>query len=42
MGLSICRSVVESLHGALEALPSPLGGAQLSFTLPIASGETPA
>jgi two-component system sensor histidine kinase DctS len=42
MGLSICRSIIESLHGALEALPSPLGGAQLSFTLPVASAETAA
>ncbi|MDE1929472.1 MAG: PAS domain S-box protein, partial [Burkholderiales bacterium] len=35
MGLAICRSVVEAHHGALAAAPGPLGGARLSFTLPL-------
>jgi two-component system sensor histidine kinase DctS len=39
MGLAICRSVVEAHHGALEALASPLGGARLAFTLPVADEE---
>jgi two-component system sensor histidine kinase DctS len=42
MGLAICRSVVEAHHGALEAGASPLGGARLSFTLPIAEAEVSA
>lgn len=39
MGLAICRSVIESHHGALEASISPLGGARFSFTLPVESSE---
>ncbi len=39
MGLAICRSVVEAHHGGLEAGASPLGGARLSFTLPLAGDE---
>jgi two-component system sensor histidine kinase DctS len=35
MGLAICRSVVEAHHGGMDAGPSSLGGARLSFTLPI-------
>jgi two-component system sensor histidine kinase DctS len=35
MGLAICRSVVEAHHGSMDAGPSVLGGARLSFTLPI-------
>ena len=35
MGLSICRTVIEAHHGALEAGISDLGGARLSFTLPV-------
>ena len=35
MGLAICRSVIEAHHGALEAGSGPLGGARLSFTLPL-------
>ncbi|MDE2372471.1 MAG: PAS domain S-box protein [Burkholderiales bacterium] len=35
MGLAICRSVVEAHRGALAAAPSPLGGARISFTLPL-------
>jgi two-component system sensor histidine kinase DctS len=39
MGLAICRSVIEAHHGALEAGNSALGGARLSFTLPVAEPE---
>ncbi|OYU45801.1 MAG: PAS domain-containing sensor histidine kinase [Burkholderiales bacterium PBB4] len=35
MGLSICRTIIEAHHGALEAGVSDLGGARLSFTLPV-------
>jgi two-component system sensor histidine kinase DctS len=35
MGLAICRSVVEAHHGSMDAGPSALGGARLSFTLPV-------
>jgi two-component system sensor histidine kinase DctS len=35
MGLAICRSVIEAHHGALEAGPSPIGGARFSLTLPV-------
>lgn len=39
MGLAICRSVVEAHHGNMEASASGLGGARLSFTLPMDRGE---
>ncbi|HET7863942.1 MAG TPA: ATP-binding protein, partial [Burkholderiaceae bacterium] len=39
MGLAICRSVVEAHHGNMEASSSSLGGARLSFTLPVDPGE---
>ncbi len=39
MGLSICRSVIEAHHGALEADTSALGGARISFTLPVDTQE---
>lgn len=39
MGLAICRSVVEAHHGNMEASSSNLGGARLSFTLPVDPGE---
>ena len=42
MGLAICRSVIEAHHGALEAGSSTLGGARLSFTLPLAALENEA
>ena len=35
MGLAICRSIIESHHGAFDAVDGPLGGARFSFTLPI-------
>jgi two-component system, LuxR family, sensor histidine kinase DctS len=35
MGLAICRSVIEAHHGGMDAGASPLGGARLSFTLPL-------
>ncbi|HEX4510953.1 MAG TPA: ATP-binding protein, partial [Burkholderiaceae bacterium] len=36
MGLAICRSIVEAHHGMFDAGDSALGGARLSFTLPVA------
>ncbi|MEY4765280.1 MAG: hypothetical protein RI907_1953 [Pseudomonadota bacterium] len=36
MGLAICRSIVELHYGAMDAGDSPLGGAVVSFTLPVA------
>lgn len=41
MGLAICRSVVEAHYGGIAAGASPLGGAQLSFTLPIDESTPP-
>ncbi len=41
MGLSICRSIIEAHHGALEAGQSTLGGACLSFTLPVDLTQEP-
>ena len=35
MGLAICRSVVEAHHGNMDAGPGSLGGACISFTLPV-------
>ena len=35
MGLAICRSVIEVHHGSMDSGSSPLGGARLSFTLPL-------
>lgn len=35
MGLTICRSIVEAHHGGMEAGESTLGGARISFTLPV-------
>jgi light-regulated signal transduction histidine kinase (bacteriophytochrome) len=39
IGLALAKKIVEYHGGAIELLPSPLGGACLSFTLPLA--ETP-
>ncbi|MET0210541.1 MAG: PAS domain S-box protein, partial [Burkholderiaceae bacterium] len=35
MGLAICRSVIEAHHGGMEAGVGTLGGARMSFTLPL-------
>ena len=35
MGLAICRSIIELHHGSMAADTSPLGGARLSFSLPV-------
>lgn len=38
MGLAICRSVIEVHHGSMDADTSQLGGARISFTLPVFDG----
>ena len=35
MGLAICRSIIELHHGSMAADTHPLGGARLSFSLPV-------
>ncbi len=39
IGLSICRSIIESHRGRLEFEPNPEGGALFRFTLPAVSPE---
>jgi two-component system sensor histidine kinase DctS len=41
MGLAICRSVVEAHHGGMEAGVGALGGARMSFTLPLCATQAP-
>ena len=40
VGLSICRSIIESHDGRMWASPRPSGGAIFQFTLPIAPRES--
>ena len=39
LGLALCRKLIEAHGGAIAAAASPLGGARLSVTLPLAAGE---
>jgi len=39
VGLSICRSIVESHGGAISVHDAPMGGTEFRFTLPIARGQ---
>ncbi|MEL7311695.1 MAG: ATP-binding protein [Pseudomonadota bacterium] len=39
LGLSICKSIIESHDGTINAMHSPLGGLEVSIALPI-TGET--
>ena len=41
MGLAICRSIIEAHHGALDCGDSALGGAWLTFTLPLSPPHDP-
>jgi len=41
MGLAICRSVIEAHHGGMEAGAGALGGARISFTLPLCQETGP-
>lgn len=37
LGLAICQRIVESHHGTITALPSPLGGLNVRIELPLAA-----
>jgi two-component system sensor histidine kinase TtrS len=39
MGLNICRTIIESHGGRLDAARNPDGGMRFYFTLPLANGE---
>src|SRR5690606_29530533 len=39
MGLNICRTIIESHHGRLTAVPNPEGGTIFSFSLPWAPAK---
>jgi two-component system nitrogen regulation sensor histidine kinase GlnL len=39
VGLSICRSIVQSHGGELKAEPNPSGGTVFRFTLPLQAAE---
>lgn len=39
MGLAICRSIIELHYGVLDVEDSPLGGAALAFSLPVAEEQ---
>ena len=39
LGLSICQTIVEAHGGRIRVGPSPEGGAEFSFTLPLAGAE---
>jgi two-component system sensor histidine kinase BaeS len=39
LGLAICRNIVEAHEGAIEALPSPLGGIWIKITLALSEGR---
>ncbi|MBX9690963.1 MAG: hypothetical protein K2Z81_01155, partial [Cyanobacteria bacterium] len=36
LGLSICKKIVESHGGIIQALPSPFGGVRMEIRLPVA------
>jgi two-component system, OmpR family, sensor histidine kinase BaeS len=40
LGLAICRNIVDAHEGKISALPSPLGGVQISIQLPVTGSTT--